>query len=279
MQHFRDHSPTDAQEGVRREDSFQAFSTAASAATVTEREKSKKRQGIWSPVTGILQQIASVPVTSAAALELPGAGRTDRANPMDDPAVGRAGMGGRSHMDDVLSMSPHARTVLLGDRRCTASNRQGERCGRASALGQFVCNAHGAKSPLSMRAGRERLLALAEPALGVLYRATRNAPPCEHCGRSDADRDPVAVRAAGMILDRCGFGPSAEIAVTTSPTELTHETTAQVLARAEILVGALREQLADEAAQPLPATSDAGAVDGVVVSDLLGAACETPGQR
>ena len=169
-------------------------------------------------------------------------------------------------MDNSLNLSPHARTVLLGDRQCTARNREGERCGRSSALGQFVCSAHGAKSPLSMRAGRERLLALAEPALDVLYRATRNAPPCEHCGRSDADRDPVAVRAAGMILDRCGFGPSAEIAVTTSPTELTHETTAQVLARAEILVSAPREQLEAEAAQQLPARADEGAVDGVVVS-------------
>jgi hypothetical protein len=167
-------------------------------------------------------------------------------------------------MDEFLS--PHARAVLLGDRQCTALNRQGERCGRSSALGQFVCNAHGAKSPLSMRAGRERLLALAEPALDVLYRATRNAPPCEVCGRSDADRDAVAVRAAGMILDRCGFGPSAELAVTTVPTDLPHETTAEILARAEMLVGALREQLADEAAPQLAATIGEGAVDGVVVS-------------
>jgi len=171
-------------------------------------------------------------------------------------------------MDNSLNLSPHARTVLLGDRQCTARNREGERCGRSSALGQFVCSAHGAKSPLSMRAGRERLLALAEPALDVLYRATRNAPPCEHCGRSDADRDPVALRAAGMILDRCGFGPSAEIAVTTSSTELTHETTAQVLARAEILVGALREQLEAEAMHQLPATLDEGAVNGVVVTEV-----------
>ena len=94
----------------------------------------------------------------------------------------------------------------------------------------------------------------------------RLLPPCEVCGRSDADRDPVAVRAAGMILDRCGFGPSAELAVTTVPTDLPHETTAEILARAEMLVGALREQLADEAAPQLAATIGEGAVDGVVVS-------------
>jgi hypothetical protein len=109
--------------------------------------------------------------------------------------------------EDTLNVSPHARSVLLGDRRCTALNRAGGRCGRASALGQFVCDHHGAKAPLSIQAGRERMAALVEPAMEVLFRATRNAPPCEVCGRSDSDRDPTAVRAAGMILDRCGYHP------------------------------------------------------------------------
>jgi hypothetical protein len=90
-------------------------------------------------------------------------------------------------------------------------NREGNRCGRASALFQFVCDHHGAKAPLSIKAGKERMAALVEPALDVLFRATCNAPPCEVCGRSDADRDPTAVRAAGMILDRCGYHPSLTI--------------------------------------------------------------------
>jgi len=112
---------------------------------------------------------------------------------------------------DILNPSPHARSVLLGDRQCTAMNREGNRCGRASALFQFVCDHHGAKAPLSIKAGKERMAALVEPALDVLFRATCNAPPCEVCGRSDADRDPTAVRAAGMILDRCGYHPSLTI--------------------------------------------------------------------
>jgi hypothetical protein len=72
----------------------------------------------------------------------------------------------------------------------------------------LVCSSHGGKNPVVQKNARERLLMLVEPALEVLFRATRQAPPCEHCGRSDADRDPTAVRAAGMILDRTGFGPS-----------------------------------------------------------------------
>ena len=59
----------------------------------------------------------------------------------------------------------------------------------------------------------ERMALLLEPAMEVLFRATRNAEPCPHCGRSDADRDPVAVRAAMAILDRCGFGPTAKLSL------------------------------------------------------------------
>lgn len=112
-------------------------------------------------------------------------------------------------------LSDHARSVLLPDRRCTATSRStGERCRKSSALGQFVCDQHGAKSPLSIQAAKERMAILVEPAMEVLYRATRSAPPCETCGRSDADRDPTAVRAAQIILDRTGHHPT--LALTTA---------------------------------------------------------------
>jgi hypothetical protein len=115
-------------------------------------------------------------------------------------------------MDEFLS--PRAAALFpLGDRRCTATNRAGQRCGRAAAPFQFVCDKHGAKAPLAQKAAKERMALLLEPAMEVLFRATRNAEPCPHCGRSDADRDPVAVRAAMAILDRCGFGPTAKLSL------------------------------------------------------------------
>jgi hypothetical protein len=115
-------------------------------------------------------------------------------------------------------LSPNARKVLLPDRRCTAiSKTTGERCLRSSALGQFVCDMHGAKTPAGIQAAKERMAMLLEPALEVLYRATRQAPPCEHCGRSDADRDPGAIRAAQIILDRAGFGPRGTMEIVTTP--------------------------------------------------------------
>lgn len=103
-------------------------------------------------------------------------------------------------------LSPHARAVLIGKRQCIGTNRNGERCGKTAMIGLFVCAFHGGKSPLSRQAAQEFLNTLREPALEVIYRATRNAPPCKVCGRSDADRDPTAVRAAFGVLDRTGLG-------------------------------------------------------------------------
>src|SRR5262249_14574016 len=37
------------------------------------------------------------------------------------------------------------------------------------------------------------------------------SPPCEHCGRSDSDRDPVVIRTAQLVIDRCGLGPAATL--------------------------------------------------------------------
>ena len=92
-------------------------------------------------------------------------------------------------------------------RQCTATNQNGQRCKRAPIKGGWVCNHHGGRIPAVRESARHRLLAMVEPAMAVLERATRQAPPCEVCGRSDADRDPVAVRAAGMIWIAPDFRP------------------------------------------------------------------------
>jgi hypothetical protein len=111
-------------------------------------------------------------------------------------------------VEDVISR--RAREAL-GDttRRCTATNRAGERCGRAPIVGGFVCAMHGGAVPAVKKAAAERLHAMVDPALDAVLRAiTVHGPPCEHCGRSDADRDPVVLRAAQMVLDRTGFHPT-----------------------------------------------------------------------
>ena len=115
-------------------------------------------------------------------------------------------------------LSPHARRVLLGKRQCIGTSRNGMRCRKSPLVGAFVCEDHGGNTPLSQKATKEFLNTLRYPALEVLYRATRNAPPCDHCGRSDADRDPVALKAAIAILDRTGFHPTLAIQAPAAPT-------------------------------------------------------------
>lgn len=150
-------------------------------------------------------------------------------------------------------LSDHARSVLLPDRRCTATSRStGVRCGRASALGQFVCDKHGAKAPLSIQAAKERMAILVEPAMEVLYRATRSAPPCATCGRSDADRDPTAVRAAQIILDRTGHHPTLTLEAVPAPNPYRDLTTDQLVEKLEVMLAEARNMRDAELQRSLP---------------------------
>lgn len=108
-------------------------------------------------------------------------------------------------MHDILGRT--ARHALGESRKCMATTRQGLQCGRASIPGGFVCNLHGGNAPLTKRAAEQRLLSMVDPAIDVLFDAMRTGPPCEKCGRTDAMRDPVTVRAAQLVLDRAGFRP------------------------------------------------------------------------
>lgn len=96
--------------------------------------------------------------------------------------------------DDFLGID--ARRALGETRRCTATNRKGERCGRAAILGGFVCSQHGGNAPQTRRRARERLLSVVEEAIESLVDAMRSG---QHA---------VVVKAAQLILDRAGFHPS-----------------------------------------------------------------------
>jgi hypothetical protein len=48
-------------------------------------------------------------------------------------------------------------------------------------------------------------------AIDYLLGVVEPRPPCSACGRSDGDRDPVAVRACKEILDRSGFAARVEV--------------------------------------------------------------------
>ena len=93
-------------------------------------------------------------------------------------------------------------------RQCTATNRAGERCQRQPIPGGEVCVMHGGRAPQVQQSAKMRLLAGADLAIDYLLNLLVPKPPCPTCGRSDADRDPVVVRACQLVLDRSGFHPT-----------------------------------------------------------------------
>ena len=113
-------------------------------------------------------------------------------------------------MSNVETLSEAARREFFRERQCTAHNRQGERCKRAPIIGGTVCDLHGGKVPLTRQAAQRRLAILVEPAIEALHRVLDSVgPPCEHCGRSDADVN--IVQAAKAVLDRTGYSPRLQV--------------------------------------------------------------------
>ena len=117
--------------------------------------------------------------------------------------------------DDIIQARTGAEALGGLSRQCTATAKStGERCTRHALIGGFVCGFHGGNAPQVKQSRYERLLAMCDPALDALFRVLKShGPPCEVCGRSDADRDPVVVRAAQIVLDRTGFGPTQHLTV------------------------------------------------------------------
>lgn len=92
-------------------------------------------------------------------------------------------------------------------RRCSATaHRTGERCKAPAIKGHQVCRVHGGAAPQTRRTAKERLLALADPAIDVLNKILHD---------EDAD-DSVRLRAALGITDRIGLGPGQTVIVQTS---------------------------------------------------------------
>jgi hypothetical protein len=171
-------------------------------------------------------------------------------------------------MDDVIGQRQWDKLTHGSARQCTATSKQsGERCRRTAIVGGFVCSHHGGGTPAVKKSARERLLALVDPALDALLRALKTGPPCEHCGRSDADRDPVVLRAAQLVLDRTGYHPTLAVAQAPQRNELEGLSIFEVADRAEAYARRARELANAEAARLLPEATATDAIDGFVVPE------------
>jgi hypothetical protein len=118
-------------------------------------------------------------------------------------------------MSIILGGDSHNKLLGPG-RRCSATNRSGDRCGLPPIVGGFVCSLHGGKAPHVKAAARERLLAMVDPAIDALLRIiTSPRGACDTCGRSE-DMSTVT-RACIAVLDRTGYGPHATLALERVP--------------------------------------------------------------
>jgi hypothetical protein len=99
------------------------------------------------------------------------------------------------------------------DRRCTAhSSRTSDRCKKASILGGSVCRTHGGSAPQVKRRAEERLRELQFPALSSLADAiVADAHQLDRRGGiiTLGPDHAVRLRAATVVLDRTGLGPSS----------------------------------------------------------------------
>jgi hypothetical protein len=100
-----------------------------------------------------------------------------------------------------------AQHALGESRRCTATSKTtGQPCGAYAIPGGFVCGYHGGKAPQTVAAAKRRLMGLVELATDVLARAMECGVP-----------DPVAVRAAQLVLDRSGLHPTLAVRAESAP--------------------------------------------------------------
>ncbi len=181
-------------------------------------------------------------------------------------------------MDDVIGQRAWNR--LAAGRQCTATSKQtGERCKRAPIVGGFVCDMHGGATPAVKQSARERLLAMVDPALDALLRALQTRPPCEHCGRSDADRDPVVLRAAQLVLDRAGYHPTLGVVREAAHNPLSHLSLSELADRAEECARRARELADDEAAHLLPEVTEGFIVPEGDEPVVIDAAIQNDAQR
>jgi hypothetical protein len=173
-------------------------------------------------------------------------------------------------------------------RRCTATNRAGERCWRQPIPGGYVCVNHGGRAPQVKQSAKARLLAGADLAIDYLVGLLTPRPPCPACGRSDADRDPVVVKACQIVLDRSGFHPTLAVEHVEAPDPYADLTMDEMIERLETMLEQMRamrdadrarmlereqEQAVLDARQADAARLiDAAAVDDVMLHEVGGVA-------
>lgn len=90
------------------------------------------------------------------------------------------------------------------DRQCTAKAKStGKRCEQSAIRGGTVCWKHGGAAPQVKAAAERRLATLVDPAINALAKILAG----------DAQTASDLIRAAQIVLDRTGHGPSSKLEI------------------------------------------------------------------
>jgi hypothetical protein len=113
-------------------------------------------------------------------------------------------------MDDLLGQ-PAREAFGLTKRRCTGTNHNGTRCGRAPIIGGFVCVTHGGGAPQVKDAAAKRIRATVDPVLSgfeELIAIWRDDPLNEAKAKN-------FITVGRDLLSRAGFAPGLALTLTT----------------------------------------------------------------
>jgi hypothetical protein len=151
-------------------------------------------------------------------------------------------------------------------RTCGALGRNGQPCRRYVGPGFNRCNLHGGATPGAKQKAEQTLALAALPAAEVFFDVIDrfHRQVCPTCGLPNGDPKD-AMRAAEVVLNRTGFGPSATVQLTSTDDvgAVGAMTLAQLADRAEAVARRLRAAADAETALLTEAE------DGVIVEDIV----------
>lgn len=143
-------------------------------------------------------------------------------------------------------------------RTCGATARNGLPCRRYVGPGFTRCNLHGGATPLARQAATEALARAALPAAEAMFDIIDrfHHETCPTCGLPNGDPTPV-IRAAQIVLDRTGFGPSSTLHLEPPPqNDFAHLPLSELADRAEEFARRLRAAADAEAAERTAGNGD-----------------------
>lgn len=97
-------------------------------------------------------------------------------------------------MTDPIEQVDPVEPEVWEPKKCSATNRQGKRCGKWAIPGGTVCVMHGGKAPQVKAKADSRLAELVPPAIQALQELIAGATP-----------DIARLKAVEAVLDRAGY--------------------------------------------------------------------------